>query len=383
MDSVVTARSNRPLIAQLSALTAVVVSLVVLAGWFFHIDTIKSILPGFPQMKPNTAVAFVIAGVGLFLSAKFDRKMWHRIAAAACGTFVFLLAMATLGEYLAGSNFGLDTILIGTSNYSPGDQFPGRMSPHSAINFALLGLAVITLHGSGFLHKISEFFAGIITATTFAAILGHLYGAEELYGISNYNGMALHTATLFLICSLACFAANYDSRTVRLLTSDSLGGVTLRRLLPAVIFIPTFVGWLRVVGQEHGLYDTGFGSALTIFVCVLLMCAIVLFICATIHKTDRRRKTAELELAEKEQRFRELFDYGQSMICIHDLEGILTTVNPAALISLGYEKDEVVGKSLREFMPEELRPQFPGFLRQIENEGIANVTFALLAKNGR
>lgn len=360
------------------AITAI--SLAVLAGWILDIAFLKTVLPNFPVMKPNTAIALAIFGVGLFCSANFRSENLFGRAASLCGFAVCLIGAVSLAEYLAGSDLGIDTIIIPASKHTTG-QFPGRMSPHAAFNFALLGLSLVMLNARSLLQKISEFLVGIVSATTFAAVLGFLYKAEQLYGISSYNSMALHTAGLFLICTLGLFAANTGSRSVRLLTSKSLGGSTARKLLPAVIFIPAVAGWLRVLGQDRGYYDTGFGAAMTIFVCVTLMCVIVLFICSAIHTSDSLRRSAENELAEKEQRYRELFDYGQSMICIHDLDGVLTTVNPAAAHSIGYEREELIGRNIRDFMPEELRPQFPAFLRQIENEGAANGSFALIAKN--
>lgn len=365
------------------AFVSITLSLTVLAGWSLDIAALKSILPDFPEMKPNTAIAFGIAGLGLVCVSTFGRSDRWSNAAVICGVLVYLIGAVTLGEYITGSSIGTDTMLVPVSGAIPGHQFSGHMSPHSAFSFTLLGTSLIFLNGGRRSQKISAFLAFSVSLTTLAAILGYLYQAEYLFGIPKHNNMALHTIALFVLSSFGLLAANSDSNTLKMLTSDSLGGTSARKLLPAVILIPTIVGWLWVLGQERGFYDPGFGAALSIFFSIVLMCGIVLFFSAAVHKTDRRRKRVEQELTEKEQRYRELFDYGQSMICIHDLEGILVTVNPATLSSLGYESGSMVGRSLREFLPVEHQAEFDAYLRQVENEGLASGFLALATKDGK
>jgi PAS domain-containing protein len=64
--------------------------------------------------------------------------------------------------------------------------------------------------------------------------------------------------------------------------------------------------------------------------------------------TERRRDIDALIASER--RFRNLFTYSLGLICTHDLEGRLLTVNPAACLSLGYAEAELVGMPLGELM---------------------------------
>lgn len=45
------------------------VGVVVLAGWAFDIPLARSVVPGTISMKANTAISFVLAGIGLWLVA--------------------------------------------------------------------------------------------------------------------------------------------------------------------------------------------------------------------------------------------------------------------------------------------------------------------------
>jgi hypothetical protein len=51
--------------ARLSGALAMCVGGIVLVGWALDIAALKSVLPGWVSMKPNTAVAFILVGIAL------------------------------------------------------------------------------------------------------------------------------------------------------------------------------------------------------------------------------------------------------------------------------------------------------------------------------
>ncbi|HEX3102325.1 MAG TPA: PAS domain S-box protein, partial [Pyrinomonadaceae bacterium] len=361
----------------------ITISAASLAGWVFDLHLSRDLLPNSPEMKPNAAAAFLLSCIGLLFTTRGSGTRLKHAVCSICGVLVFLIGSITLGEYIFGFDARLDGMLLPIIPSGSASGADLRITTYVSANFAIIGLALATLTWSRPFRKISTYLSFFSLIVSYAAVLGHLFGAEYIYGIPSSNGTSPYAAVFFMIFTIGLLAANFDSSATKLLTSTSLGGSMARKLLPAVVLIPTFVGWLRTLGQDRGLYDTGFGAALMIFVCVTLMCGIVFFICSTVHKADKRRKLAEEELVEKERRYRELFDYGQSLICIHDVNGDLTTVNPAVLASLGYDREEIVGKNIRDFMPDEHKVQFPAFLRQINSEGISDGTFSLVTKSGK
>jgi diguanylate cyclase (GGDEF)-like protein/PAS domain S-box-containing protein len=96
--------------------------------------------------------------------------------------------------------------------------------------------------------------------------------------------------------------------------------------------------------------------------------------------TDRRRAVASLEASER--RFRQLFHYSLGLICTHDLDGILLSVNPAAAHSLGYPVNSLMGRPLTDFMRPEVVPAFHAYLRRIGDEGSDSGRLELRAANG-
>ncbi|UPG90244.1 diguanylate cyclase [Luteibacter aegosomaticola] len=96
--------------------------------------------------------------------------------------------------------------------------------------------------------------------------------------------------------------------------------------------------------------------------------------------TERKMATAAVEASER--RYRKLFQYSLGLICTHDLQGEVLSVNPAAAASLGYDMGDMLGVNLREFMLPERRSQLERYLHRIQAERIAMGVMELVASDG-
>ncbi|CAM5580926.1 sensor domain-containing diguanylate cyclase [Rhodanobacter lindaniclasticus] len=96
--------------------------------------------------------------------------------------------------------------------------------------------------------------------------------------------------------------------------------------------------------------------------------------------TLQRRAIAALEASDR--RYRKLFQYSPGVICMHDHEGVLLSVNPAAARSLGYSVGEMIGRPLTDFMPPERHTRFADYLLRIMRKDSDAGTLKLLAKDG-
>ena len=73
------------------------------------------------------------------------------------------------------------------------------------------------------------------------------------------------------------------------------------------------------------------------------------FIIATGVDVTEQRET-ELALRSSELRYRQLIEGSLGMICTHDLEGYLLSINTYAAANLGYHPDELIGKYMLDFI---------------------------------
>ncbi|GAB4131658.1 MAG: hypothetical protein Fur0041_02300 [Bacteroidia bacterium] len=79
--------------------------------------------------------------------------------------------------------------------------------------------------------------------------------------------------------------------------------------------------------------------------------------------TERKRIEEEMRIAE--QQYRSLFENAQHMICIHDMDGLIMSINKAGSEALGYRPEEMIGKSVREFLTQDVRHEFDEYLKEI------------------
>ncbi|MCF8032471.1 MAG: PAS domain S-box protein [Desulfarculaceae bacterium] len=99
--------------------------------------------------------------------------------------------------------------------------------------------------------------------------------------------------------------------------------------------------------------------------------------------TNAERKKAQAALRESEERFRHLFDSISDLIYTHDDQGCLLSVNQAVVRTLGYSREELIGRTLGEFMrPEHRRIFMEQYLPTLRREGQAEGVALLAGKDG-
>ncbi len=96
--------------------------------------------------------------------------------------------------------------------------------------------------------------------------------------------------------------------------------------------------------------------------------------------TDRHR--AVDALAASERKFRKMFQYSLGLICTHDMDGHLVSVNPAAARSLGRSVGEMEGRSLFELIRPERHDGVRGYLSRMVLDGQDSGVIELVAGDG-
>ncbi len=179
----------------------VFVGISVLFGWALDIALLKSILPGWNTMKPNTAVCFILMGSALMLAAASSSPVKAR-AARYCALSAGLIAGLTLCEYIFGVSLGIDRVLFGDAPGAPGTLHPGRVAPDTALSFVLLSASLWILAGAVASVPAlgGAMILGVVAAGYALAML--LSVSTSMLGTSGWFGassMALHTIMLFFV----------------------------------------------------------------------------------------------------------------------------------------------------------------------------------------
>ncbi len=351
-----------------ASLAVILTGGLVLIGWALGIAALQSLLPGLPKMTANTALGLGLAGASLWLPQRKETSRQTRRIAQACALAVILLGSLTLGEYLFGWDLGIDQLLF--KDTSVGATYPGRPSPHTALTLGLIGMALLLLdvetrRGD---YRPAQFLALIAALIPLTALIGYVYRAAIFYGITAYTGMAVHTAVGCTLLSLGILLAHPDQGVMSVLTSDHVGSVTARRLLLAAVGIPIVLGWLRLKGEQAGLYDASLGASLLALASVVVFGVLIGVTAASLNRTDNERRRAEAELRRHREHLEELVagrtvELGQAIerlrlqsaaleaaangIVIADRAGTICWVNPAFTQLTGYTAEEAIGQNPR------------------------------------
>jgi signal transduction histidine kinase len=285
-------QSPEPDAARLAAVLAgCLVALVgasVLVGWYFEIDRLKGVY-GAITMKPNAAVGLLLAGIALCAHTARLRRFGIVCAAAAA-----VLGVATLSQHLIGWDLGIDQLLFTEPPGAAATASPNRMGPNAATSLMLAGCALLLLFsGTPTAIRHAQWMAVTGVLLALLAISGYFYGAEQLYAVARFTGIALHTAVALAVLSAGILAARADAHPMALFLSDGPGGTLLRRLVAPVIVIPLGMGYLVVKGREADVFDRASSIALFAVSVIVLLGTTVWLTAKAMEAADRRRYRAE------------------------------------------------------------------------------------------
>lgn len=292
--------------AHTASLIGVVVGTLVLLSWAIDIRILKSLLPDYASMKPLTALCFVLCGLSLRVYSTRPETLESRsargIAALAMAAVAAIIALASLCEYLLHLDTGIDRMLFRQTILTADIANPGRMAPATALALMLLALALCCRDAvfPGAI-RICETFSLLTTSLGFVAVLGYLYGVTALYRYSIYVSTALHTAVTLVMLGIGVLMARPSRGLVATATSELLGGLMARRILPVAIFVPIVIGWLRMMGQRAGLYGNEFGLALFTTTNVIIFTIVIWLSARSLNRMDgdgRRAAQTILQSAE-------------------------------------------------------------------------------------
>jgi signal transduction histidine kinase/CheY-like chemotaxis protein len=155
-------------------------------------------------------------------------------------------------------------------------------------------------------RRVASGFAIFVMTITSVSLVGYWFGADEMFGVARYTGIAWQTSTLLATLGIGLMAAVPEFGFMASLLRDDAGGAVLRRLIVPIVGVPLFFGWLRVLGQHLGLYDLAFGTAIRSVAEIVLLLWLLWWTAKGISLHAQATRKAQAALRESEQRYREI-----------------------------------------------------------------------------
>ena len=88
-------------------------------------------------------------------------------------------------------------------------------------------------------------------------------------------------------------------------------------------------------------------------------------------------------LLAAQERYRNLVENSTALICTHDLQGSLLSINPAAARGLGLTVEQCIGKNIREVLVPETLPGFDVYLQEIQQKQVAGGNMVVVDSAGQ
>jgi two-component system, sensor histidine kinase and response regulator len=295
------------IISKIAGPVAIATGGIVLVGWVAGIRNLTSIVPGYSTMKPNTAVCFILCGVSLLLIRASEKKVstGHSIPirlAKACALAVTVLGLLILSEHIFQVDLGIDQIILRDTLSNSPSGHPGQASVATAFGLFVLGGSLFFLGSKSILSaSLSQILALIALVDATIGGGAYVYGVENLYAVTLFTTMAAPTAVLLMFLSIGALFARPKRGPISVITSPHSGGQMARLILPWAVTIPFFIGWVRLQGEQAGLYGAEFGVAVFATSNVIMFAILV-------WGSAKSLNTRSLESIQSENRYRFLAD---------------------------------------------------------------------------
>jgi PAS domain S-box-containing protein len=237
-----------------------------LVAWFLGIAAQWS-ANGIITVKTNMALGQVLAGAALLLLEPASVGRRRRWVGAAAAALVILIGGLTLSEHLFHSNLGIDQLLATEASGAVATDSPNRIGLYGSVSLALLGAGLFALALRR--RSITPYLGLVVCLINLLPAVGFLYGIDELYKLPHAN-IAWPSVVALISLGLGLVLARSDGGPAALLLHEDIGGILLRRLLPAMLLVPLVLGFLRIQGERHGLYDTATGTGMLVIAMAVL-----------------------------------------------------------------------------------------------------------------
>jgi signal transduction histidine kinase len=256
------------------------------------IAALHSILPGLPPMAPGSALGVALAGTALYLLQPQGMSPRRRRAGQALALLVLLPGLVTAVTYLLQlPALGVDRLLFPL--LTP-ESDGVRQSPHSAAAFILTGLALFLLgeRRQRLIYSV-QWLAVLLLAMSIVVLFGYIFGLTVFYSFNADIAMALPTSVSFTILANGILLARPDQGVMGFITSDTAGGILMRRLLPSVILATMAINWLLMTSEKSLGITEAFEHSMHAVMTTLLITLIIVVIAVSLNREEKLRRSAE------------------------------------------------------------------------------------------
>ncbi|HMC56035.1 MAG TPA: PAS domain S-box protein, partial [Gemmatimonadaceae bacterium] len=342
-----------------------------LLGWLTAASRLYTLLPGQPAM-PNTTLALTLTGAAGVLLGWPTRPF--RALCVLAAAVVLVIGVGSLSETAFGVDLHIDQLVVSTGL----GTHPGRPSPPTALALALLGVAILIF--DSFPKAKTRPSEWLLIG---AALIGLVGVTGQLLGTGGHRqprsptvGMAATTAVSVSLSAIGMLLARPSAGIMAVATSSGPGGTMMRRIAPESVLVSILLGFgITRLFRVLDVRDFPFVVATVTVGTMAVGLAILDITARVVNRTHD-------ELVTNRERIRDIVAHALDGIFLADLEGRYTEVNEAGARMLGLPPGEIIGKSIRDFIPPEELDRLAAARQEVMGGGSQVSEWHLRQKSG-
>ena len=326
------------------------ISILGIAGWIFNVSLLKSIGPQWVPMKVITSLCFIFSTSALVLIHSYSSAFLSISVSRTLALFILVVSLTTIAGYfyfiITGNEASISRQPV-LNLFLPAEK---RMELLTALIFLLISfiLFLLSIKNKRTADIAHILFFPVASASYFIPI-SYFLGVYSMNNFSN-GTVPLNTGISFCAFSIAILFLRTDTWLMKVFTSDRVGGIMSRKLLPPLLLLPLVIGWLKIEAERAGLFESALGVELVTITYSLCFVWLIWRTARSINQVEQRvtERTSELKLANEQlyksrQEWIETFDLMPDLIAIIDTKHRILRVNKAMLDKLGVSAHETIG----------------------------------------
>jgi PAS domain S-box-containing protein len=343
--------------------------MAVMVAWHTGLTALIQVRASYRPMPYGSAVAFVLLGGGLIAMsrAELGALRWSAVALGA------LMAVAVAGPLL-GQDFSFERLLR-LSDLGYGRVYFGRMPPNEILNFVLAALALRALADDRRLNRFVAPLASVVAGIGLTSLVGYATLVNAAYAWPGLPAMAVHGAAAFALVGFVLLHAAWEQARAERLEMPTWMPVPLA-IIPSTMSV---VVWQALL--EQGRTPLAY-STLAAGLTFAAGTAIAVYFAQAARRELRRaeragrelrseiheREQVQAALRQSEQRVRATFDNaGVGIIEVDTADDRFVAVNDRVCEILGYQREELLGKTVYEMTAPEDLERTTDLIRQLRH----------------
>jgi PAS domain S-box-containing protein len=309
----------------------ITIAVLVLLGWQQNIVLLKRITADMVAMNPMTAVSFILCAASLLL---YKQRGYKLLVAKILAVLVLVIAVLRLMAVSGLVDVGVDRLLfsdqVRTTLYN---GVANHMVPHAAAGFLLAAISLLLLLNGRIIA--AQWIALPVNGLGVLSVIGYSYHLSSSYYRISFTPMAFHAGICFMLFSMALLLEKSRRGFMAEITNMHAGGKAARLLLPAVVMVPTVLGYFILTGVLRERFSVVIWVSL--FVCaVIFMFGILVWATAYIINKSEKKELHAKRMAEEQRRQLAEFKFKQSQeryyTLMNSVDGIVWEADAQTLV---------------------------------------------------